>query len=287
MRQFTFGIILTIAACGPEGSGPIVDGPDGLFMVDGRALALHCLPGPTPTLIIDAGLGDSSEDWRAIAVELSTQTSVCTFDRAGYGGSDPGPFPRGPVVNAQELRALLSVAEIQPPFVLVGHSLGGLNAQAFWARYPSDVAGMILLDPPPRGFLEGGRFPALWDLVVAEGEGLQAQADQARRDSASDAWLMETMASEHQEMLRLGAVVADIDSFGDLPLLVVAAGRPNLDYFGESAVAFQVFWIDENRALAGRSTVGRVEVLDSIGHAMAYEAPSIVLDLIRGFIGGT
>jgi pimeloyl-ACP methyl ester carboxylesterase len=285
-RQFALWILLAIAACGPEGSGQISDSPDGLFMVNGKALALHCSSGPTPTVIIDAGLGDWSEDWQSIAEDLGSQTSICIFDRAGYGDSDPGLLPRSPLVNAQELRALLNVAEIQPPFVLVGHSLGGLNAQAFWTQYPGDVAGMILLDPPPRAFLERGRFPGLWDLVVAEGEDLQARAAQARRDSASDAGLMEAMASEHQEMLRLGAIVAGIDSFGDLPLLVVAAGRPNLDYFGDSAMVFQQFWIDENRALAGRSTVGRVEVLDSIGHAMSSEAPSVILDLIRGFLVG-
>ena len=170
--------------------------------------------------------------------------------------------------------------------MLVGHSLGALNAQAFWTKFPGDVAGMILFDPPPRAFLERGRFPGLWDMMVAAGEDLQAVAAQVRGDSSSEVGQLEAMASEHQEMLRIGAVVAGIDSFGDLPLLVVAAGRPN-PAFGDSASAFQQFWIEESHAVASRSTAGRVEVLESIGHAMNYEAPSVILDLIRGFLVGT
>jgi pimeloyl-ACP methyl ester carboxylesterase len=277
--------MLAAVACGSGDSREAAKGPDGRFIVGGRALALHCSSGPIPTVVIDAGLGESSAQWQRIAEELGSQASVCTFDRAGYGDSDPGPLPRSPIANAQELRALLSVAELQPPFVLVGHSLGALNAQAFWTEYPGDVAGLVLLDPPPKAWLEGRRFPGLWEMAVAAGEDLQAAAAQGRGESPSETALLEAMASEHQEMLRTGADVAGIDSFGDLNLLVVAAGRPN-PAFGDSAAAYQQFWIEENRTLAGRSTAGRVEVLGSIGHGMNHEAPSVLLELLRGFLAG-
>jgi len=284
-RRLAFLIIVATGALGTEIAGQAFDGPAGRFSVNGREMALHCSSGPPPTLVIDAALGDSSEDWESIARDLSTQAAVCIYDRAGYGESDPSPLPRSPTTNARDLRTLLNVAGVQPPFVIIGHSFGGLNAQAFWHQFPADVAGMILLDPTPTPSLIQGRFPGVWDLVVSEGAGLQAQAAQAKRDSTPEATRLEAMASEHREMLLWGEGAAGLDSFGDLPLLVVAAGRPNQDYLGDSAIAFQQFWIDENRSLASRSTVGRVEILESVGHAMAYEAPSVILDLIRGFLG--
>ncbi len=284
-RRSTWWLLLAVAACGTGIPGEVEVGPDGLFMVEGREIALHCSSGSSPTVVIDAGLGESSAQWQAIAEDLGPQVSVCIFDRAGYGTRDPGLAPRNPTASAHDLRALLSTAKVRTPFVLVGHSLGALNAQAFWTEYPDDVAGLILLDTPPRAWLERRRFPGLWDMAVAAGEDLQAAADQARQASAPEAVLLETMASEHQEMLRIGAVVAGIDSFGDLPLLVVAAGRSNRA-FGDSASAYQQFWIEENRAVAGRSTVGRVEVLDSIGHGMNREAPGVLVELIRMFLAG-
>jgi pimeloyl-ACP methyl ester carboxylesterase len=172
---------------------------------------------------------------------------------------------------------------VQPPFAIVGHSSGGLNAQAFWDLYPADVAGMILLDPTPTPSLIQERFPHLWDLILAEEEERQAQAVQARLDSSAEAPRLEAMASEGRETLRWPGLADGSKAFGDLPLLVVAAGRPRTEILGDIAAPFQEFWINENRALAARSTAGRVVVLDSISHAMGYEAPSVIIDLIRGF----
>ena len=278
-----WGVLLALCACGPAVPLPVPEIPDGLFGVGGRALALHCLSGPSPTIIIDAGLGEASDQWRNIAEKLALHASVCVFDRAGYGESDPGLLPRTPAVNAEELRALLTTAGIRPPLVLVGHSLGALNVQAFWTKYPGDVEGLVLLDPPPRSWLEGKRFPGVMEMAVTTTEDLQDLATRARGDSAPEAAWFETMASEHREMLRVGAAVAGIDAFGDLPLLVVAAGRPN-PAFGDSAAAFQQFWVEESQAVAGRSTAGKAVVLDSIGHLMNQEAPLALLDLIRRFL---
>jgi pimeloyl-ACP methyl ester carboxylesterase len=284
MVRIALLILVLLAAFGEGAFCQAFDGPDGLFQVDGRAMALHCSSGPPPTLVFDHAWGDSSKDWESIAGKLSAQLSVCIYDRAGYGESDPGPLPRSPYANARELRALLNVAGVQPPYVIAGHSSGGLNAQAFWELYPTDVAGLILLDPTPTPSLIRERFPEIWGLLLAEQENQQALAAQARLDSSAEAARLETMVSEDQETLRWSGLPGGSDAFGDLPLLVVAAGRPRTEVIGASAVPFQDFWINENRALAGRSTAGRVVVLDSIGHAMGYEAPAVIIELIRGFM---
>lgn len=280
MKALRVLLLLVCVSCGSSAS----DESGGIIRVEGRGLAIQCMGVGTPEVIIDAGLGESSEAWAEIVAELRSTARVCTFDRAGYGGSDPGPMPRTPTANASDLRVALAAAGALPPFVLVGHSLGGLNAQAYWSAYPEEVAGLILFDPPPRAWLERQRFPGLWDMAVAAGEELGDGANAARAEDAPDAERLTAMASEHNAMLRRGAEVAAIESFEGLPLLVVAAGRPN-PMFGDSAVAYQEFWIDENRRLANRSVQGRVHVLDSVGHSMNREAPDTVAALILDFVG--
>jgi pimeloyl-ACP methyl ester carboxylesterase len=279
MKGLRVLLVLIFVGCGPAAS----DGADDVVRVDGRDLAVHCQGAGSPTVVIDAGWGEASSEWAEIAVELSRTVLVCTFDRAGYGGSDPGPMPRTPRANADDLRALLAAAGVRAPFVLVGHSLGGLNAQAYWSQYPEEVAGLVLFDPPPRAWLERRRFPGLWNMAVAVGEELSRGAEAARDQGSPDAERLTAMASEHNAMLRTGADAAAIESFEALPFLVVAAGRPN-PAFGDSAAAYQTFWIDEDRRLANRSSRGLLQVLDTLGHSMNREAPDAVVALILDFV---
>lgn len=274
-------VLLILMACGQ----PPADRVDDAVAEGERALAIYCRGAGSPTVVIDAGLGEASDDWMEVTVALSESVRVCTFDRPGYGESESGPFPRTPGANAADLRAGLARAGIEAPFVLVGHSLGGLNAQAYWRLHPGDVLGLVLLDPPPRGWLEQRRFPGLWDTAVLAGEELRAAATAAATAGSPSAARLAAMASEHNGMLEAGAAAAAIDSFGALPLLVLAAERPN-PAFGDSAVAFQSYWIDESRTLASRSSRGRLHVLESTGHSMNREAPEAVTFLILQFLKG-
>ncbi len=284
-RRFLALLALASLACEPGEDAAAQSGPTGIFEVAGRGVSIQCWPGKGPTVLIDAGLGESSVGWTGVAEGFGGEVAVCAFDRPGYGGSDPGPFPRTPDANAASLKGLIASAGLEGPFVLVGHSLGGLNALAFWEEDQDEVAGLILLDPPPRAWLERERFDGLWGMAMAAGEQLQTAADQARDEASSEADQLETMASEHVGMLETGSSVAQVDSFGDLPLLVIAAERAN-PAFGDSAAAYQRFWVAESRKLAGRSSRGRVEVLESVGHNMNHEVPDLLVSLIREFLAG-
>jgi len=105
--------------------------------------------------VIEAGLTDPLDNWRALQNRIAQVTRVITYNRAGYGRSEPGPLPRHGGREAEELKALLDAASIPGPYVIVGHSLGGLNAQVFAAKYSEDVVGIVLLDPPPLSFIRG------------------------------------------------------------------------------------------------------------------------------------
>ena len=121
--------------------------PGQLVDIGGYSLHLDCVGTGGPTVVIEAGLGDWSSSWSSwVEPEVAKTTRVCTYDRAGLGWSDPGPLPRTAQQFAQELHALLQLAKVPRPYVLVGHSLGGLTVRLFARDYRADVAGVVLID---------------------------------------------------------------------------------------------------------------------------------------------
>ena len=121
--------------------------PGGLIDVGGHRLHLHCQGVDGPPVVFDAALGASSLSWTYVLPEVAAFARACAFDRAGFGWSDAGPLPRTTGRIVEELRALLAAAAVPPPYILVGHSFGGLTARLFLQRFPQDVAGLVLLDP--------------------------------------------------------------------------------------------------------------------------------------------
>ncbi|MBV9304463.1 MAG: alpha/beta hydrolase [Acidobacteriaceae bacterium] len=116
------------------------------FWVESIKLNLNCTGEGGPLVVLDSGLGGSSLDWLRVQRGIAKFTRVCSYDRAGYGWSDPSPMPRTSLQIATELRELLASAEERGPYLLVGHSFGGYNVRMFAKLYPSDVAGMVLVD---------------------------------------------------------------------------------------------------------------------------------------------
>jgi len=143
--------------------------PGKLFDVGGHRLHLFSQGSGSPAVIIDAGLSGASYDWETVATGIAQFTQVCTYDRAGYGWSDPGPRPRTSQQAVEELRTLLQKAEVKPPFILVGHSWSGLNVRLYASQHPDEVAGLILVDALnvdlyPVGS-QPGEVPALYTLL--------------------------------------------------------------------------------------------------------------------------
>src|SRR5579862_8759338 len=101
----------------------------------------------TPTVILESGLGDTLEVWSTVQPLIAAGCArTLAYNRAGYLGSDPSNAPRDSATIVAELRAELARQNIRPPYVLVGHSLGGLYMQYFARNYPQEVAGLVLVD---------------------------------------------------------------------------------------------------------------------------------------------
>jgi pimeloyl-ACP methyl ester carboxylesterase len=100
-----------------------------------------------PTVIFESGLGGGIDSWAAVRPSIAEVTRMVSYTRAGNGGSQPGPRPRSSAQIVNELRVMLQKLDIAPPYVLVGHSIGGIYVRAFAGMYPDEVCGLVLLDP--------------------------------------------------------------------------------------------------------------------------------------------
>src|SRR6185503_1985905 len=121
--------------------------PGKMVDIGGYKLHINCSGKGGPTVVMIAGGGDFSFDWSLVQPKVAQFTRVCSYDRAGLAWSDPGPTPRTMRQDAYELHRLIEAAHIKAPYVLIGHSLGGLIARVYEEQYPDEVAGMVLVDP--------------------------------------------------------------------------------------------------------------------------------------------
>jgi pimeloyl-ACP methyl ester carboxylesterase len=120
--------------------------PGEMVDVGGYSLHINCVGQGSPTVVLDAGSGLFSAQWVRVQRQVSSATRVCAYDRAGMGWSEMGPDPRDARQITSELHTLLGKAGTDGPYVLVGHSFGGMYMQTYAARYPDEVAGVALVD---------------------------------------------------------------------------------------------------------------------------------------------
>ncbi|MGH9554895.1 MAG: alpha/beta fold hydrolase [Terriglobales bacterium] len=120
--------------------------PGKLVDVGGHRLHIQCAGEGRPTVVLETGALAMSAFWGWVQPQAAVHTRVCSYDRAGLGWSEPGPEPRDALRIARELRILLRNAGETPPYVLVGHSFGGLLVRVYADQYPEDVVGLLLLD---------------------------------------------------------------------------------------------------------------------------------------------
>ena len=274
-REFLSGAAFARVGCAGGSSAPIER--DELVDIGGRRLHARIWGSGAPVVVIDVGIGEAIEPWTPVITRLAAQTCVCAYERAGYGTSDGGPLPRTAHDVTGDLRLLLQKLSLPPPYVLVGHSLGALHMMVLAAESPGLVGAVLVLDPPPRGFISGKRFHGLSQMAAQVTAEFQRRAKEAREQNATGkAVFFETLASEHEAMFGTTAVqVARVQSFGQLPLTVMASEIPN-PAFGPDAEAFQQFWIESNRQVAALSRRGKFVLAVKSTHHIQRDAPDLV-----------
>jgi pimeloyl-ACP methyl ester carboxylesterase len=221
--------------------------PGQMVDVGGYRLHINCTGSGSPTVIIEAGLGDWSASWASwVQPEVANTTRVCTFDRAGMGYSEPGPLPRDAEQFALELRTLLQRAGIRGPYVMVGHSMGGLPVRVFAHKYPTEVEGVVLIESmnpkqakgpvvdatsrttsPPSGLsilTLPARLGVLRLLTAGSKPALSTQTQGAYTAFSATPRNMQATLDESRGMPASFAEAGAVTSLGDLPLIVLSRG---------------------------------------------------------------
>jgi pimeloyl-ACP methyl ester carboxylesterase len=140
-----FVLLIAFGLAAIHGQSPF-PAPGSLVDLSGHRLHIWCAGTGAPTVVVENGLGDFSFDWILVQRKVANFTKVCTYDRAGYAWSDPGPKPRTYAQLNLELHDALAKLGERGPLILVGHSFGGGVVRSYAAVYPAEVAGMVLVD---------------------------------------------------------------------------------------------------------------------------------------------
>src|SRR5438045_4024666 len=128
--------------------------PGRLVDIGGRRLHIHCSGSGSPTVITESGSSSFSIEWALVQDRVSSFTRICSYDRAGFAWSDRGPAENTVEETMDDLHRLLRAAGVAPPYLLVGHSIGGMYVRAYQRRYPEQVVGLVLVDATPEEDLE-------------------------------------------------------------------------------------------------------------------------------------
>ena len=278
-----------------------------------HSLHLHCQGNGSPTVLVEAGSGSWSLDWRTTQEQIARTTRVCVYDRAGYGWSEAGPTPRTGSQMVDELHTLVTNAGIERPFVLIAHSFGGLTARIYADQYPEEVAGLVLLDTRHEDFTaaapqevtaaeEGaasslqvglllertGLIRLLGPLLAPPPQGVPETLHPLYRAHFYQDKFLRALANEGRAMATTEAEAAQTGNLGDTPLIVLTHDpqHPMVIPGLPTDVNRQVeeLWQQTQQAMTNLSSDSRFIVAEDSGHNIHVDRPDLVSDVITQMI---
>ena len=274
----------TVSAFAARGDAPLAGR---LVDVGGRQLYIECHGTGGPVVVLQAGLGGSAADWGRVMPSVAASTMVCAYDRAGHGWSDAAGPQDGDAI-ATDLHVLLERAGIAGPYVLVGHSSGGPYSRVFAARYPDEIAGMVLLDAQPADAFTAlpdyAGFYSAYREVMTLAPSLARVGAGFLFGSPADPSGVRTARSTRDEVVSLPEALRQAQAFttlGDRPLIVLSAGTGQ-----------QAGWVAAQERLTELSTNRVQRVIATSTHesllgADAGASVQAVLDVVASIQAGT
>ena len=265
--------------------------PGELVVVGERQMHLLCQGQGSPSVILESGIPGTSLGWASVMEDIASFARVCVYDRAGYGWSEAGPEPRTISSITGELRELLRTARVDPPYVLAGHSFGGLVVQLYASRFPEEVAGIVLVDSAHpdlarrSGHLErmGGvafrlklmapfgiaRF--IIDPPAGSPESRPSSVRQTEKEVLATTRSFRAMASEMAGLREsLNQAAENRPRLGRKPLVVLTEGQRKTE-----------FWHAMQEQFTELSDRSEWQVVSGAGHFIHHDQPDIVVDAIR------
>ena len=286
--------------------------PGRFYAVGGYQMHIHCAGSGRPTVVMEAGATASWLAWRRVQPQLSQDTRVCSYDRAGHGWSDPRPGPRDADHVVGELHDLLDQAGAERPLVLVGHSAGGLYARAYAYRFPTEVSAVALLDassPEQLNVLPGWRAMyeqnrrhhharLRWEKLRVW-SGWERLMGRCRVDDAGEApeivgqyaammcrpAFVGGEESEYAYFEETSRQAARLVSFGTVPLLILSRDPAAEEGSPPETMARERAWDHEQERMKALSPRSWRVIARGSGHAVHHDRLELVVSELRLLVG--
>jgi pimeloyl-ACP methyl ester carboxylesterase len=292
-----------------------------LINVGDYALHLHCTGEGSPTVVLIAGAGNMYAHWDTVQTGLSAHTRVCSYDRAGTGWSDLPATRPDLAQHVEDLHTLLKQSGEPGPYILVGHSMGGIQARQYYARYPDEVRGIVLVDSSVEGMYQ--RLPSIIAESNRAGESIwhvcrvlapfgvmrllglgnsyanafPDYSDAAKGAIAATFYRNETCTGQLWETALTSVLESGNPlSLGEVPLVVITRGMDEMQAnpnarFSEAQIAqfrqVQADWLVLQKELAGLSSNSRQVIADQSGHFIQASQPELVVNAVRDLMSET
>jgi pimeloyl-ACP methyl ester carboxylesterase len=293
-----FLIMLALSSCSnpaaalptstPAHPTPTIIPPTPVTVIDkkidigGYGLWIQCFGQGTPAVIVEAGMGDpainTNSSWKVVTSAIAQTTQICLYNRAGVSPSDGVPvqdqYTRTSQDMVKDLQTLLVNANVPPPYILVGHSIGGYNVRLYASQYQNEVVGMVLVD---------SSHPDQWSEMAAvlppeqpdESGGLKAIRSDITNPSSNP---------ERMDVIASAAQVRATKSLDDLPLVVVSSRKHiwNMvaNFPPDLSAKLDQIWQDLQIDLAGLSSNSAHIIATQAGHFIQVDEPQLVIDAI-------
>jgi len=311
-------IVAALALAAPQiAAAPAVDlylHPQTLTTLpDGRKVNFLCMGKGSPIAIIEQGWGGVPFQWRHVQPEMAKLTRTCYFERPGYGFSDPGPDVRDSAADVADLHDGLKAAGLKPPYILVSASLGGFNIRLFAYKHPSEVAGLLIEDPPAEQMyihnrepdediddlrrciaiakslplINGGPEHCISTTNLGPEWPLAMKALTFAQNSRVS--YLETLVSEDVAMVNQSTdeIIASRRPLGHIPIVLLQADT-DCDWQGRTAkTEGEKFDVMRCAALADQvkdSTRGERRIVEGSGHSVHEDKPDVVIATFREIV---
>jgi len=275
--------------------------PGQLVDVGGYKMHIYCTGQGSPTIILDAGMGDSFISWHEVQPEIAKFTRVCSYDRAGIGYSDSSPRPRTSNDFAQELHILLHSAAVPQPYILVGHSMGGFDVRLYASLYRNEVVGMVLVDsshpeqqkrlPPELKDLDATWLREQESFEFTMPFGIPRLLGFCGNDAAIRAvdcnfHSVRESVAELKAISESAAQTAATGSLGDIPLMVLShdPDTPQPDLPEDLVKPANDAWQQMQEELAQLSSKGKQVIAKNSGHYIQLDRPDLVIKAVRSVV---
>jgi len=275
--------------------------PGQLVDIGSYKMHIYCAGQGSPTVILDAGMGDSFISWHKVQPEIAKFTRVCSYDRAGIGYSDSSPRPSTSKDFAQELHTLLLNAGVPQPLILVGHSMGGFDVRLYASLYRNELVGMVLVDsshpeqqkrlPPELKDLDATwqREQEFFEFTMPFGIprllGFCGNEAAVRAVDCNFHSVRESVA-ELKAISESAAQTAATGSLGDIPLMVLShdPDTPQPDLPEDLVKPANDAWQQMQEELAQLSSKGKQVIAKNSGHYIQLDRPDLVIKAVRSVV---